>query len=117
MVDLPVASLFLSDDSVRCGDSRTEREFPSDKVYRRDQRGIVGVESFGPRGLRVRRHPHVFNGERISSVGPDLRSATARGLARADDVEVVVNCGERGRCRRLEVRNTAKGEGLRDSPA
>jgi hypothetical protein len=30
-----------------CGDSSAEREFPSDKVYRRDNRGIVGVESFG----------------------------------------------------------------------
>jgi hypothetical protein len=28
-----------------CGDSSTEREFPSDKVYRRDNRGIIGVES------------------------------------------------------------------------
>jgi hypothetical protein len=32
-----------------CGDSCTEREFPPDKVYRRDDRGIVGVESFGLR--------------------------------------------------------------------
>jgi hypothetical protein len=30
------------------GTSNTEREFPSDKVYRRDDRGIVGVESLGP---------------------------------------------------------------------
>jgi len=30
-----------------CGDSSAEREFPSDKVYRRDDRGVVGVESFG----------------------------------------------------------------------
>jgi hypothetical protein len=30
---------------------RTEREFPSDKVYRRDDRGIVGVESFSAEGL------------------------------------------------------------------
>jgi hypothetical protein len=28
-----------------CGDSSAEREFPSDNVYRRDDRGIVGVES------------------------------------------------------------------------
>jgi hypothetical protein len=35
----------------RCGDSITEREFPSDKVYRRDDRGIVGVESFSAEGL------------------------------------------------------------------
>jgi hypothetical protein len=34
-----------------CGDSSAEREFPSDKVYGRDDRGIVGVESFGPQGL------------------------------------------------------------------
>ena len=34
-----------------CGDSSAEREFPSDKVYRRDDRGIVGVESFGSQGL------------------------------------------------------------------
>jgi len=27
--------------------SNTEREFQLDKVYRRDDRGIVGVESFG----------------------------------------------------------------------
>jgi hypothetical protein len=33
------------------GDSTTEREFPSDKVYRRDDRGIVGVESLIPQGL------------------------------------------------------------------
>jgi hypothetical protein len=26
-----------------CGGSSAEREFPSDKVYRRDDRGIVGV--------------------------------------------------------------------------
>jgi hypothetical protein len=29
----------------RCGDLIAEREFPSDKVYRHDDRGIVGVES------------------------------------------------------------------------
>jgi hypothetical protein len=34
-----------------CGDSSTEREFPSDRVYRRDDCGIVGVESLGPRCL------------------------------------------------------------------
>jgi hypothetical protein len=34
-----------------CGHSSTEREFPSDKVYRRDDRGVVGVESLGPQGL------------------------------------------------------------------
>jgi hypothetical protein len=34
-----------------CGDSSAEREFPSDKVYRRDDRGIVGVETFSPQGL------------------------------------------------------------------
>jgi hypothetical protein len=34
-----------------CGDSSTERKFPSDKVYRRDDRGIVGVESFGLQGF------------------------------------------------------------------
>jgi hypothetical protein len=28
-----------------CGDSGAEREFPSDRVYRRDDRGIVWVES------------------------------------------------------------------------
>jgi hypothetical protein len=28
-----------------CGDSPTGREFPSDKVYRRDDRWVVGVES------------------------------------------------------------------------
>src|SRR6516164_4679944 len=28
-----------------------EREFASDKVYRRDDRGIVGVESLGAQGL------------------------------------------------------------------
>jgi len=39
-------------DSCRAGavtqvpsESSAEREFPSDKVYRRDDRGIVGVES------------------------------------------------------------------------
>ena len=35
----------------QCADSSTERKFPSDKVYRRDDRGIVGVESLGPQGL------------------------------------------------------------------
>jgi hypothetical protein len=34
-----------------CGDSSAEREFPSDKVYRRNDRGIVGVEPFGLQGL------------------------------------------------------------------
>jgi hypothetical protein len=28
-----------------CGDSSAKRKFPSDKVYRRNDRGIVGVES------------------------------------------------------------------------
>jgi hypothetical protein len=28
-----------------------KREFPSDKAYRRDDRGVVGVESFGSQGL------------------------------------------------------------------
>jgi hypothetical protein len=37
--------------SGRCGDSTTEREFPSDKVYRRDDRGIVGVGSISLQGL------------------------------------------------------------------
>ena len=41
-----------------CGDLIAEREFPSAKVYRRDDRGIVRVESFGlqcdhHRGLRL----------------------------------------------------------------
>jgi hypothetical protein len=31
--------------------SIAEREFPSDKVYRRDDRGIVEVESFGLQDL------------------------------------------------------------------
>ncbi len=35
-----------------CGDSSAEREFPSDKVYSRDNGGIVGVESLGPQCLR-----------------------------------------------------------------
>jgi hypothetical protein len=34
-----------------CGDLIAEREFPSDKVYRRDDRGIVGVESLSLQGL------------------------------------------------------------------
>jgi len=34
-----------------CGDSSTEREFPSDKVYRRDNRGVVGVESISAQDL------------------------------------------------------------------
>jgi hypothetical protein len=29
----------------------TEREFPSHKVYRRDDRGVVGVEPFSPHRL------------------------------------------------------------------
>jgi hypothetical protein len=37
--------------SGRCGGSTTEREFPSDNVYRRDDRGIVRVESLIPQGL------------------------------------------------------------------
>jgi hypothetical protein len=32
-------------------DSSTQREFPSDKVYRRDDCGVLGVESTGPQGL------------------------------------------------------------------
>jgi hypothetical protein len=39
-----VASLFPTGGR---GDRITEREFPSDKVYRRDDRGVVGVETFG----------------------------------------------------------------------
>jgi hypothetical protein len=31
--------------------SYTKRKFPPHKVYRRDDRGIVGVESLGPQGL------------------------------------------------------------------
>ena len=42
-----------------CGDLSAEREFPSDKVYRRDDRGIVGVESFGPQGLAFVIHTSV----------------------------------------------------------
>jgi hypothetical protein len=34
-----------------CGDLSAERKFLSDKVYRRDDRGIVEVESFSLRGL------------------------------------------------------------------
>jgi hypothetical protein len=34
-----------------CGHSNTEREFPSDKVYRSDDRGIVGVECLSPHRL------------------------------------------------------------------
>jgi hypothetical protein len=34
-----------------CGDSSAEREFPSDKVYRRDDHGIVGAESVTVQGL------------------------------------------------------------------
>jgi hypothetical protein len=46
-----ISEPLLSRDTVHgrpsggCGDSSAEREFPSDKVYRRDDRGIVGVES------------------------------------------------------------------------
>ena len=35
-----------------CGDSNAKREFPSDKVYRRVDRGIVRVEFRSPRALR-----------------------------------------------------------------
>jgi hypothetical protein len=35
-----------------CGDSSAEREFPSDKVYRRNDRGIVGVQAFSGIALR-----------------------------------------------------------------
>jgi hypothetical protein len=31
-----------------CGDSSAEREFLSDKVYRRNDRGVIGVEPFSP---------------------------------------------------------------------
>jgi hypothetical protein len=34
------------------------KSFPSDKVYRRDDRRIVGVESLGPQGLAFVVHPH-----------------------------------------------------------
>jgi hypothetical protein len=37
--------------STQCADSSTERKFPSDKVYRRDDRGIVGIESLSASGL------------------------------------------------------------------
>jgi hypothetical protein len=33
-----------------CGDSSAEREFPSDKIYRRDDRGIVRVECLSLKG-------------------------------------------------------------------
>jgi hypothetical protein len=39
-------------------DSSAEREFPSDKVYRPDDRWIVGVESISLAGLCVRRDPY-----------------------------------------------------------
>jgi hypothetical protein len=35
-----------------CGDSSAEREFPSDKVYSRDDRGIVGIDFLSLRALR-----------------------------------------------------------------
>ena len=37
----------------RCANSSTEREFPSDRIYRGDDRGIVGVESLSPQGFGV----------------------------------------------------------------
>jgi hypothetical protein len=41
-----------------CGDSSTEREFPSDKVYRRDDRGVIGIESPRPAQLGLLQRPH-----------------------------------------------------------
>ena len=41
-----------------CGDSSAERKFPSDKVYRRNVRGVIRGRALHRVGLRVRRHPH-----------------------------------------------------------
>jgi hypothetical protein len=49
--------------SGRCTDSSAEREFPSDKVYRRDDRGIVGVEPFSPAQLGLLQRPHCLGRE------------------------------------------------------
>jgi hypothetical protein len=46
----------------RCGDSSTERKFLSDKVYRRDDRGIIGVEPFNAEGLAFFVIHTVFDG-------------------------------------------------------
>jgi hypothetical protein len=48
-----VSAVASSPARPRCGDSSTEREFLSDNVYRRDDRGIVGVEPLSPEGLGV----------------------------------------------------------------
>jgi hypothetical protein len=62
-----------------CGHSSTEREFPSDKVYRRYDRGIVGVESLSLQGLAFfDMHTSVGRASRVLSwpPGPALTRGT-----------------------------------------
>jgi hypothetical protein len=59
--------------------SNTEREFPSDKVYRRNDRGIVGVESRGSQGFASAVHTSV--GRKARSYGSRLVTSIA-GWAR-----------------------------------
>jgi hypothetical protein len=53
----------------RCGDSSAEREFPSDKVYRRDDRGIAG-SGLPPLGQVVRRLSRTFSSPVSAPISP-----------------------------------------------
>src|SRR5208282_4739507 len=66
-----------------CGDLIAEREFPSDKVYRRDDRGLVGVEfeiSKDHAG-NFRFHLKAPNGEIIAaSQGYETKANAEKGI-------------------------------------
>jgi len=55
-----------------CGDLIAEREFLSDKVYRRDYRGVLGVESLSAEGLAfVVIHTSVGSGVNLIAPFPE----------------------------------------------
>jgi len=58
--------------AVGCGDLIAEREFLSDKVYRRDYRGVLGVESLSAEGLAfVVIHTSVGSGVNLIAPFPE----------------------------------------------
>ena len=66
-----------------CGDSNAEREFLSDKVYRRNDRGIVGVEPFIPHSLGFFSVHTVLDVKPGLTVPPDRHRWLAPGRAGA----------------------------------